>query len=269
MKDTKYIFNVVFPLILALLMLTSCQNQQLDELQEEMGEVKDKIEETTETIAKNIKEEVNEIKENVEAASHSSEVVELIEKSEKVNSYHYSFISLIRQSNNNYEEVATYQAYLKGDKIKKIYLSPVKLNQEFYYIDIYLNINEKTAVGTCSTNSVLCDDLDNQAFKLVYTSEKISPTPLDLLSALPLSAQKIGEETIENRKAAVLSYTNSDGKLEKLSVDTYSGIPLKQIIYQLEDDEEVVLEKNTFSLDGLNDVKNADVTLPDNYELIE
>ena len=52
-------------------------------------------------------------------------------------------------------------------------------------------------------------------------------------------------------------------------MDTYSGFPLKQESFIQEDDEEILLERNTFNLKGFNNIKNSEVTPPEDYETVE
>ena len=58
------------------------------------------------------------------------------------------------------------------------------------------------------------------------------------------------------------------GDKEKLSVDTYYGVPLKQIIYKAVDDEFVIKENNLFTIVSVGNIKNVDVTIPGDYEEI-
>lgn len=251
-------------------LLISCGSEQpvMEELAEMPGQISEAVETAADEIGEKTNEIIDEIKEET-ATEHTPEVAELIAESDDISSYHYSFRSMVRDNVGNFKETASYQAFIKGDKIKKTFISPKEFDNEFYYNQVYLDAQKRVAYAVCEGSGVLCEGFYNKARKISYNTEKISATPLDLIQSIPADAAKVEEETIENRKAAIIAYKNSQGQYEKLSIDTYSGIPLKQIIYTLEDDEEVILEKNTFSLDGINSVKNSDVTLPDRYEITE
>ena len=200
---------------------------------------------------------------------YSSEVAELIEKSANLNSYHYTFSSSKRNQYESYETVENYEAKIKENKIKKSYSTPVKLSNTLYYSEVYLDTETETALATCDLKTVLCDDNRLQARSLRYPAVKISVNPLEIIENIPKDAKVVGTENIGNRQATIIEYINDEGNKEKLSIDTYSGFPLKQESFIQEDDEDVLLKKNTLNLKSFNNIKNADVTLPEDYELTE
>tara|TARA_Y100000310_G_scaffold341971_1_gene443149 strand:- start:522 stop:1259 length:738 start_codon:yes stop_codon:yes gene_type:complete len=204
-----------------------------------------------------------------ESQTYSEEVAELLEKSANLKSYEYVLSTSKRNQYENYEPGESYRAQVKDNKVKKSYSEAVKLNQNIYYSEIYLNNEEETALATCDLQTVLCDDNHLIVRSLRYPAAKMTLEPLQIIQSLPKNAEQIGSEKIDNRQAVILKYTNADGNKEKLFVDTYSGFPLKQESFIQEDDEEILLERNTFNLKGFNNIKNSEVTPPEDYETVE
>lgn len=197
-----------------------------------------------------------------------TEIQDLLQKSADTTNYQYFFKRLIKDQNGNMVETASYTVAIKSSQIKKSYLEPQKLTKSQYYDTVYFNTDQKTALAVCVALRTLCDDSRNNATKIDYTTETIDALPLDLLKRIPETAKKISEETINNRRAMVIEYTNAQGLIERLAVDTYSGIPLRQEIFTLNLDEMELQQRNTFDLKGENIVKNADVTLPAEYTVV-
>ncbi len=127
-----------------------------------------------------------------------------------------------------------------------------------------MNTNTKEASAICEIELLLCDG-EKVIHEVDYESEEITVFPLDIMKNIPSSAEVFGSEVINNRKATIISYVNADGKNEKVSIDDFYGIPLKWIIYEVIDEDEIVLEKYTFNKLGANNVKTADVTPPEDY----
>jgi hypothetical protein len=217
-----------------ILVLSGCSNQ-------EVGETKESTED---------KEIVSEVKE------HNSEVKEFIEKSFDVDNYKYAYSSSILNPNKLYYAEPTYDVYIKEDNIRKSYLSPVKIDRA-YYSDIYL-IGFEKALGVCSEVVLVCKG-GEEAVSLNYDEHKLKMTPLDLIQNIPNDALVVGLETFDNRKAKIFEYY-LEGKKVRLSVDIYSGLTLKKLVYGFEDDDEVVLEKHYFRDLAVGNVRNADVS---------
>jgi len=223
-----------------------------------------------------ISNQISEIVENTpvpniieESQVYPDEITELIERSTNLESYHYFFSSSKMNQFESYQAGESYQAYVKGNKIKKIYSEPVKLDSDTHYNEVYLDSKKETALVTCNSRTVLCDGNRLKAYSLDYAAVKINLNPLEIIKKLPKDVKKIGTEAIDNRQAAVLEYVNADGNKEKLYLDTYSGFPLKQESFIQDDDEDILFQKNNFDLKGINNVKNSDMILPDNHVIVE
>ena len=138
-----------------------------------------------------------------------------------------------------------------------------------FYSEVYLNNEEETAFATCDLQTVLCNDNRLKISFIRYPAVKINLEPLQVMQNIPKNAQQVGTENIGNRQAIILEYINSEGNKEKLSIDSYSGFPLRQESFIQEDDEEILLQKNNFELKGFNNVKNSEVSVPNDYETIK
>lgn len=196
------------------------------------------------------------------APQYDPNVKVYLDKAEKVESYSYHFSSRVLNNFGNFEELKDYNAFVKGNQVKKVYLDQVKYKEGVNYDTVFLNLAEKTTFGVClEKGAVMCSGMDGKAFKIDYGREKLV-TPQELMELVPPSAKIVGEETIDRRNTVILGYINARGQQEKLSVDKYSGLPMKRVVYQMEGDQEVVLEKTTFTQLSVGNVKSAEVTLP-------
>ena len=280
MKNTNKITNKTaligsLILILTLMLITACSssdseqtavNQNQDNSQNQ-NPVKitnqyDQITENTE-----IQPSSQAAEETLETPIYTKEVAELIEKSADITSFSYLYTSSVRDEYGNYDPEDDYEAQVKKNKIKKIYPEAKKLNSSTFYSEVYLDTEQETAYVTCDFNSVICKDDRQKIYFIRYQAAKIDILPLEIIKNIPASAAIVGTATINDRKATVLEYLNSAGNKERLSLDNYSGFPLKQESFILEDDEEILLQRTTFNLKSLNDIKNSDVSLPENYAL--
>ncbi len=196
-------------------------------------------------------------------AEYSSDILPLVEKSRKISSYSYTFKSNIKNSFGKYEE-ELYYVSVKGDKAKKSYQTAKKSGLSFFYSDIYLDMAAKTAVATCSIEYLSCKEWKD-AYNIDYSSEALAMTPLGLMQTLPASAKIVGTETFDDRSTVILEYLNSLGKKEKLNVDTFYGLPLRRTITEVQEEDEVILERYSFTKMDVGVVKTSDVTLPSTY----
>ncbi len=196
------------------------------------------------------------------------EIEELLTKGKDDTNYNYLFLSRVRDDYGNYNE-AWYTVFVKDKKAKKVYLDPKKLRGDIFYNEVYLDTEKGTAIGICTTLGVLCEKILDKAYALDYSSEKVGVTPVDVLKKVGLNAKKVGEEVLDNRKTTLIEYTNFKGQKERLSVDNYFGLPLKQVIYLASGEEEIIAETTTFSKISVDNVRSADVTLPEKYQLVE
>ena len=185
-------------------------------------------------------------------------VESLLDKSKEVTSYMYLFDA---------SEPTAYTVYIKGNKIKKVYFDTQRLQSNVFYNTVYLDTEEKTAVATCEESGVSCENYYNKAYPTNYDIEYPRLQPLKMLENVGPDAKVISKERFDNRDLTIIEFTNPLGKSERLSLDNYFGVPVRQVIYVLQDDQEVVLDKHTFTRLDVNNIKNADVTLPEGYAI--
>lgn len=233
--------------LLMLILLTSCAAPE--------AEVTDKGE-----VAVNQAEKVEEV-ETPSVQVYNQDVAELVAKGKKRTEYHYAWDYKVRDSFGNYRTEADYEVFVKGDKVKKMYLVPRKLNLELFYDNLYLDKTTRTAFATCVRNSILCRPSYEKVYPADY--EELPFTAIDLLEKVPQEAKSVGTRALFGRSALVVEYGN-----ERLYVDTYFGLPLKHEMYKVEEGEEIILEESTFSRLSIS-VKDSDVNVPKEYLLVE
>ena len=188
---------------------------------------------------------------------NSNDVKTLLAKSKGITNYYYLYDN---------EDIESYEILVKDSRMKKVYVTPVKLSGETFYDEVYLDSSKKTAIAICTKTSVLCDSSRGKAYSLNYENQLPKIDPVNLINQVK-TAQKVGTQVIDNRQTTVLEYINVDGKREKLFVDDFYGIPLQQIIYENEEDE--ILEKHLFAKLSVGNVKENEITMPSSYTLQE
>jgi len=186
-------------------------------------------------------------------------VNELIEKTKKIDTYRYTFDA---------SKGGTYDYYINGQKTKKVYLVPIKLNGDINYNEVYLDDGLQDAVVVCTKGVSSCTYAWKKAYAVKYENEKVELTPLSVVANIPYSAQKVGEEVVDNQETSIIEYINGQGKKERLWMDHYTGLPLKQVIYSVDTENgDKELLKHTFTRIILG-VKKVDVTFPkEEFEL--
>lgn len=197
----------------------------------------------------------------------SAEVNEIVQKSSTVTNYKYLFTSRIRSNVGNYRE-SSYEVYIKDDQAKKVYLSPVKLREGAFYNEVYLDFTDHTAIGICTHEGVSCEEQGKKGLVLSYSEQALVKIPLDLIKNLSPETKKVGKERFDDREADILEYPVTGGKV-RISVDTYSGIPLKWDVYDVDGDEEILREEDTFTQLVPGNIKAADLTIPAGYEIVQ
>ncbi len=163
----------------------------------------------------------------------------------------------------------SYEVSVKENKVKKVYSNPVKYQGDKFYNTVYVDLTARTAVATCEKPGVLCESVWGKYMQLNFNDQQLTLTPLTVIENIGTDATIAGTENFENRAATIIEYTNDAGMTEKVSIDTYYGLPLRQEIYSQQGDEQVLQQKHTFTKQAVGSVKNADVTLSGEYELLQ
>ncbi|MBI4153304.1 hypothetical protein HY497_02175, partial [Candidatus Woesearchaeota archaeon] len=130
------------------------------------------------------------------ADARDNEVAALVKKGTRT-SYHYFFNHKVRDDFGNYHETADYEVFVVGDKVKKAYISPVRLDKELFYDQLYLDNTAKTAFATCIKRSVLCEP----SFEKVYPAEyeELPFTAIDILQRVPAEVKSLGNRALYGR----------------------------------------------------------------------
>jgi hypothetical protein len=149
---------------------------------------------------------------------------------------------------------------LKGDKIKKNVFR-ARFGLESYYDTIYVDRDALTAYTHCVTLYDCADEHKNKGIQLNFDEEDVL-TPIQIIKSITI-AEKVGTERFDGRDTIMIEFTNAAGNREVLWIDTFFGMPLQQRIFN----GEVLLEKHTFTEVGFNRIKEADVTLPNTYQI--
>lgn len=194
----------------------------------------------------------------------SQETTAILAKGAAITNYHYFFNSLVRNSGGNYDQTTVPHIHIKDNLQKKSWSGTKRYEDNLFYDQVYLDSDSQTATAVCSSvSAVSCADLQNKAFSVSFVSQEVVYLN-KLVTNLPADAKMIGKETIDNRKSIIIEY--SKGKYtEKLSIDEYYGLPLQRILYTIENENQVTLEKDSYTLISVGNVKNSDVTLPSKY----
>ncbi|MBI5133580.1 MAG: hypothetical protein HZA83_02605, partial [Thaumarchaeota archaeon] len=185
--------------------------------------------------------------------TYEPDVAVLLQKAHAVSSYRYTFDAA---------KSDTYDYFVNGNKVKKVYLEPVKIRDLIYYNEVYLDLNLKTAVGVCTKGVSSCTTAWKKAYPLSFEKEEVILTPLETIIDVPYSAHVVGEELFDGQETSIVEYINTQGRMVRLWMDQYTGLPLKQVIYSVDADTEKELVKHTFTRVILG-VKKSEVTFPE------
>ena len=180
---------------------------------------------------------------------------ELVNKNKQATNYNYAFDA---------QDARGYEVYRIGNKIKKVYTDTVQLRNEVYYNKVYLDLDAQKAIGICDKSGITCSDIWNQAFEIDIEKENIYPSPVEIMNQVNY-AESVGSENFDDRALTIIEYTNPAGNKERLSVDKYYGLPLRQVIY---DADGIIKEKHTFTKIAVGQLQEEDVTLPPQYKVV-
>ena len=206
--------------------------------------------------------ETTEKTETQSAVQYDAAVARLRDKGMSEGSFHYTFVRRERDEFGNFIATDDYEVYILGDKTRKKYLEPQRLNNDVFYTDVYTD--DKTSVVVCVKTGVTCVSLYKKAYPADYAKGELPFTIKDVLEDVPAEAKTAGSSVIDNRKTTIIAYTQS-GKQYKIYVDDFYGLPLKQEVRIEENDKSVLVEESRFSL--RDEITSEDVTLPEGWDL--
>ncbi len=211
-----------------------------------------------------IKQEEPIESDNLPKEKLSTKINELVEKGKSQTNYQYSFTGRVITDKGTLKELPKYDAYIKDDKVKKVYKILKRLEQKIFFDEAHLDNSKKTAFGTCSLGGSCSSDYRN-LYPLNYSEELLSITPVSILSSIQPNARIVETKLLDGKSLVIIEFINKEGYVESLSVYDYSGLPYERKVFTYRDDERVLLEEYTFNRQLLNQLKNADVSLPDRF----
>ena len=162
------------------------------------------------------------------------------------------------------EKVTGYEIYLRGGKAKKIYTDTKFLRNEVYYNKVFLDWSSQQAVGICDKLGISCSSIWNKAYQVPFESEGIYATPAEVVQRVRYG-REVGSEFFDDRKLKIIEFVNREEKRERLSVDPYYGLPLRQVIFAADNTME---EQHTFINLEVGQIKESEVTVPTQYALV-
>ncbi|PIN76102.1 hypothetical protein COV17_03330 [Candidatus Woesearchaeota archaeon CG10_big_fil_rev_8_21_14_0_10_36_11] len=197
-----------------------------------------------------------------EISEPTDEITRLINKGKQVTNYKYSFIGTELSSRGKLEPLLSYTMYVKDEKAKIVYVDNLRYATDMYYNEVYLNGED--AIGACA-KSKSCD-YTLKYYPINHTIPEINP--VQLLYNVPSGIEKYDNRPVDGRDTFVVQYTNNDGKYERTYIDTYYGIVVELVIFRMDNETEVVLQRYLFDNIG-SSVKDSDVTLGAEYVAVE
>lgn len=207
--------------------------------------------------------ETSEDTERVQPAQYDAAVAKLRDKGMDAKGFHYTFVHRVRDEFGNYITTDDYEVFILGNKVRKTYLEPRRLNAEVFYTDVY--IDAQTVIVACTkTTMSLCTPSYKKAYPGDSAKEKLPFTMEDVLKKIPSEATIASSAVLDGRKTAIIAYVDS-GKEYKVYVDEFYGLPLKQEVKQEENGKLVLMEESRFSL--RDEVTSDDMMLPEGYEI--
>jgi len=209
--------------------------------------------------------------ENKEELPYNIWVQELKLKGKDVNEYRYAYRSQYLNSNGLIIPISAYNVYIKGDKVRKVYLQPVKLNGAIYYDNVYLDHTKKTAFGICVKGGITCEEVKEKYFPLSYSEQQLDTTPVELINGLDRYSKSTRQMRYSNRQVTFVESELPDSKTERLYVDEFFGLPLYREVFQIIDGKELVLEEQDFYpvIAPVGSVDIEEVTLSSKLTLLE
>ncbi|MBD3354458.1 hypothetical protein GF361_00555 [Candidatus Woesearchaeota archaeon] len=182
---------------------------------------------------------------NLEGPELSSEIKELLDKIDKVDSLEYSYSVFVKGEPGYYSHV-----YVKDNRMKQeIDLGSGTFKEKEYYDTVYFDLAKKTADAYCEEKD--CDDR-NMIIDVNYNDFYVE-SPFDVAENLKVG-KLIGNAMHENKEVDIVEY-GIDGKTVRVYIWVYRGLPLK---YEVREDDELI-KKVEFKSPVINDVDDEEL----------
>lgn len=203
-------------ILLLVAILVGCNVQIEKESVEEINKVEseDELKEGSQELVES-KDESKKDESKLEKSVLPKNFQDLLDKHEKIKSYHYQY----NEPPNNQ---GTNIYYVKEDKIRvDITQSDITLRNK--YTSVFLNTKEKTAVGICKLDELRCPDGEVQVD--VDYDQYYRKTPIDWMNDVGVGEFTSGQ-TIDQKITKVYVFEKG-GDEYKYYIDEYSGMPMK------------------------------------------
>ncbi len=138
---------------------------------------------------------------------------ELTKKADKIESLEYS-----------YDGVYDAHIYVKGNKMKQVFDPQRTEDRVQFYNAVYMDADEKTAVGYCEGES--CDYDEKKVVVSLEYDDFVAETPVNVINSIIKGAVQ-GKQMFDNKEVVVIERGLENGMTETIWVWIYYGIPLK------------------------------------------
>ncbi|MBW2981272.1 hypothetical protein KY343_00185 [Candidatus Woesearchaeota archaeon] len=223
--------TILVLIIILCLFLTSCADEQPVEEDEK----------ETVTGPSTVKEESKAIEEIPIKASMSTELKELIEKANTVESLKYFYQS---------SEGGNMDVYVMGTKMKQEF--DPHFIEGVYYDTYYIDLSKKTVAGYCESDSTFyCEDPSVTVTR--DFNDFITETPFDILKLITSGDVKPG--TMIDGRSTVIAEIETEEGIMKIWLWDYKGIPIR---YEIWDNDEKIRWVDYKNL-AINVVKSSEL----------
>lgn len=244
-------------LILLMLFVVSCQ-----QLPAEVPSDSEEVEDVGETSVSEPEDTTKETEVTWgKVTRYNKDLAEFIDKTEDIDNYEFEFAKSVRTNTGYYTPEPRFDVMIVGNKIRKTFVVPQQASDGSFYDNVYMDLDTGKAHTTCKSSTVLCDDSRLVVKEATLSGHLLEITPLELIQNIPAQAEESTREFFDGRSLIVYEYTNDLGRVERLSVDKYYGLPLKWNVYEKDDDRLVAIKKFTFKDVSVGNVKNSEVTV--------
>lgn len=197
------------------------------------------------------------------------QIASLIARGKEINNIQYVYEFGTSNNYKTFMAEKSYTVYLKGDKVRKVYVDVMKFGKNIFYNEVYLDLSKKTAYGICNIKTVSCDNLQGGAYKVDFEAEKLPVTPMEMLNDITPETLILRQEWFDLRNTTLTQFLNKKSQFEYLNLDVFYGLPLRQVISVIQEKEERMLTQTTFTSIAVGHLEDKDVNLPSAYKITE